>query len=92
LTLSERAWKHIRERHPELSNYEGLIRDALASPEIILKGKWQERKAVKLFTKTHLGSKYLVVVYREENGKKVIITAYFISDLKRVKGEPMWKA
>jgi hypothetical protein len=92
LTLSERAWKHIRERHPELSNYEGLIKDALARPDIILRGNQEEMKAVKLFTKTHLGSKYLVVVYREESGKKAIITAYFTSDLKRVKGEPIWKA
>ncbi len=92
MTLSERTWKHIRERHPELSNYEGLIRDALARPDIILRGNQEEMKAVKLFTKTHLGSKYLVVVYREESGKKAIITAYFTSDLKRVKGEPIWKA
>ncbi len=92
MTLSEKAWKHIRERHPELSNYEGLIKDALARPEVILKGEREERKAVKFFKKTHLGSKYLVVVYREESGQKAIITAYFTSDLKRVKGEPIWKA
>ncbi len=92
MTLSERAWKHIRERHPELVNYEGLIKNALARPDVILKGNQEEMKAVKLFTKTHLGSKYLVVVYREERAQKVIITAYFTSDLKRVKGEPIWKA
>ncbi len=92
MTLSERAWKHIRERHPELANYEGLIKDTLSRPDIVLKGNQEEMKAVKLFTKTHLGSKYLVVVYREASGKKDIITAYFTSDLKRVKGEPIWKA
>ena len=57
-----------------------------------MKGNHEEMKAVKLFTKTHLGPKYLVVVYREKSGRKDIITAYFTSDLKRVKGEPIWKA
>jgi len=92
LTLSERAWRHIRERHPELSSYKGLIRDSLARPEIILRGEQEERKAVRFFEETHLGPKYLVVVYREKNSHKAIITAYFTSDLKRIKGEQIWRA
>ncbi len=92
MTLPERAWKHIRERHPEVSNYEELIKSVLLRPELILKGKRNERKAVRYVAKTHLGFKYLVVVYREESGKKIIITAYFTSDLKGIKGEVIWKA
>ena len=92
MTLSDKAWKHTRERRPEVTRYEESIKDALARPEMILKGKRNERKAVKLSEKTHLGSKYLVVVFREESGHKAIITAYFTSDLKRIKGEVIWKA
>jgi len=92
LTLSEKAWKHIRERHPELSNYDGLIKDTLARPDAILKGNLRETKAVRFTTKTHLGPEYLLVVFREEGGQKNIITAYFTSNLKRIKGEPIWKA
>jgi hypothetical protein len=91
-SLSARAWRHIRERRPEVSHYEESIKDTLANPEIILNGKQGDRKAVRFFRKTHLGSKYLVVVYREEVGRKDMITAYFTSDLKRVKDEILWKA
>ncbi|MDA4123802.1 MAG: hypothetical protein OK456_11540 [Thaumarchaeota archaeon] len=91
MTLSAKAWRHIRERHPELANYRALITDALLSPEVVLRGQHGERKAVKLFTETHLGSKYLVVVYRDEPSRKNIITAYFTSDLKRIKGESVWR-
>ena len=91
MKLSERAWKHIRERHPEVSNYKERIMEVLAEPEIILKGRRAERKAISR-TQTHLGPKYLVVVYQEEQSQKVIITAYLTSDLKRVKGETVWRA
>ena len=92
MTLSERAWRHIRERHPEVSRYEELIKDVIARPERILKGKRDERKAGRYLAKTHLGPKYLVVVYRDEGSRKIIITAYFTSDLKRIKGDVIWKA
>jgi len=93
LTLSERAWRHIRVRHPELSDYRSLIREALANPELVFRGAQEERKAVKFFVETHLGPKYLVVVFRQDaDGRKAIITAYFTSDLKRIKGELIWKA
>jgi hypothetical protein len=92
LALSESAWKHIRERHPEMSHYQRLVKDVAAKPAFIFEGKQRERKAVRFVTRTHLGSKYLVVVYREENSRKAIITAYFTSDLKRIKGNLTWKA
>jgi hypothetical protein len=92
LALSETAWKHIRERHPEMLHYQELLKDVVSKPEAIFEGKQRERKAVRYVTKTHLGAKYLVVVYREESSRKAIITAYFISDLKRIKGDLVWKA
>ncbi len=91
MKLSERAWRHIRERHPEVSDYKERIMEVLARPELILKGRRAERKAIR-HTQTHLGPKYLVVVYREDKSQKVIITAYLTSDLKRVKGETVWRA
>jgi hypothetical protein len=90
LTLSEAAWKHIRKRHPEVSTYRELVKATVDAPEVILQGSQGERKAVKP-VETHLGQKYLVVVYRERKFEKAIITAYFTSDLKRIKGELVWK-
>jgi hypothetical protein len=92
LALSDRAWKHIRERHPEVSGYKSVIRNVVAKPDIVVRGLGGEKKAIRWLERTHLGPKYLVVVYREEADKKDIITAYFTSDLKRVKGEVEWKA
>jgi hypothetical protein len=57
---------------------------------VILKGQHGEMKAVKHLTATHLGPKYLVV-YRDEAVSKNIITAYFTSDLRRIKGEAVWR-
>ena len=92
MSLSDRAWKHIRERHPEVSRYRSVIEDTASSPEIIMEGRWGERKAIRYLNKTHLGPKYLVVVYAERSGRKAIITAYLTSDKKKVKGEIVWKA
>jgi len=91
LTLSETAWRHIRERHPEVSRYEELVKGVVARPEMIFHGRQRERRAIRR-VKTHLGPKLLFVVYREETSRKAIITAYFTSDLKRIKGELVWKA
>jgi hypothetical protein len=91
LALSETAWRHIRDRHPEVSHYQGLVKKVVAEPEFI-KGVQREKKAVRFVAKTHLGPKYLVVVYREDDSRKAIITAYFTSDLKRVKGDIVWRA
>ncbi len=92
MSLSDNAWKHIRDRHPELSSYEIVIKETAMKPDFILRGNFQELKAVRFIANTHIGPKYLVVVYREENSQKIIITAYFTSDLKKVKGERIWKA
>ena len=92
MTLSEGAWRHIRERHPEVSRYKGVVLDAVTNPELVVRGIKGEKKAIKWMEETHLGGKYLVVVYREKDGEKAIITAYFTSDLKRIKGEVEWKA
>jgi len=92
LTLSEGARKHIRERHPEVARYEDSIKEVLEDPEMVFKGNTGRMKAVRYLDETHLGPKYLVVAYREEDCDKAIITAYFTSNLKKIKGEVVWKA
>ena len=59
---------------------------------MIVRGIQGEKKAIRWPEETHLGGKYLVVVYGDKKGEKAIITAYFTSDLKRVKGEVEWRA
>lgn len=90
MKFTEETWKHIRQRHPELSVYKELVELVSDQPEVILRGERGKFKAVRFIPQTHLGPKYLVVVYHRVD--KIIITSYFTSDLKRVKGEMVWKA
>ena len=92
MALSENAWKHIRERHPEVSNYRSMVVGVASRPQFIIRGQHGELKAVKLLGSTHLGQKYLVVVYRERKRRKDIITAYFTSEPRRIRGEMVWRA
>ncbi|MDG6921652.1 MAG: hypothetical protein JRN59_09000 [Nitrososphaerota archaeon] len=74
-----------------MSRYKDAVLGAVANPGLVVRGIKGEKKAIKWIEETHLGGKYLVVVYREKEGVKAIITAYFTSDLKRIKGEVKWK-
>ena len=89
--LSEKAWDHISTRHPEVSFYKSEIIEAVKEPDIVLKGSRSEFKAIKYLSRTHVGPKYLVVVYKVVNEEKHIITAYFTSDVRRIKGEVIWR-
>lgn len=75
-----------------MSRYRDLVEDVVARPQLIIRGLREEKKAIRWLSTTHLGPKFLVVVYRRHNDEKAIITAYFTSDLKEVKGEIEWKA
>ncbi len=72
--------------------YRHVIAEILVRPEVLIRGERGESKAVGQVPKTCLGPKYLVVVYREASGQKHIITAYFTSSLKKVKGDIVWRA
>jgi hypothetical protein len=50
-----------------------------------------EFKALKFYANLHIGPKYLVVIYQKKGEEKVIITAYFTSNVARVKGEIVWR-
>jgi len=89
--LSRKVLKHIVARHPEVSAYTHKMVEAVQNPDLIIKGLRGELKAIKFYTKLYIGPKYLVVVYRELYGEKVIITAYFTSNVARVKGEVIWR-
>ena len=91
ITLSKSTLKHIITRHPEVSAYINRITEVIQNPDFIIKGLRNELKALKLYTDLHIGTKYLVVVYREVNEEKIIITAYFTSKVNKVKGEIVWR-
>lgn len=69
MKLSEKAWSHIRSRHPEMSRYKDLIENVESFAELILRCRRGEFKAVRLVKGTHLDQKHLVVVYTEREEK-----------------------
>jgi len=89
--LSRRVLNHIVARHPEVSAYTHKILETVQNPDLIIRGLRGELKATKFYTELHIGPKSVVVVYRELYGEKVIITAYFTSNVARVKGEVIWR-
>jgi len=91
IKLSKRVLGHIVTRHPEVAAYTREIVEAVQNPDLIVKGLRGEFKALKFYTGIHVGSKCLVVVYREFREEKVIMTAYFTSNIGKVKGEVLWR-
>mgnify|MGYP001097664729 CR=1 FL=1 len=89
--LSSKVLDHIVARHPEVAAYTHEIVETVQKPDLVVRGLRGELKALKFYTGLHIGSKFLVVVYREFREEKVIITAYFTSDVARVKGEVVWR-
>jgi len=91
IKLSKRVLDHIGARHPEVKAYAHEVVEAVRNPDIVVRGLRGEFKALKFYPTLHIGSKYLVVVYHEFHDEKVIITAYFTSNIDRVKGEVIWE-
>jgi len=89
--LSKKVLDHIVARHPEIKTHTQKIAEAIQNPDVIVKGMRGELKALKFYPALYIGPKYLVVVHRELHEEKVIITAYFTSDVARVKGEIIWR-
>jgi len=91
IKLSQTVLNHIILRHPEVKAYTHKITETVQNPDLVVKGLRGEFKALKYYLTLHIGPKYLVIIYRNFNEEKVIITAYFTSNVTRVKGEVIWR-
>jgi hypothetical protein len=78
IRLTYKQWFHIVESHDYMAGNIANILDTVNSPDIIVEGSRGEQIAVKHFSKTNLGEKHCVVIYRE-NKDGFIITAFFTS-------------
>jgi hypothetical protein len=77
IRLTAERWRHIVVNHPEMSTQQERVLDTVAEPELIQDGDFGELLAVRFYEETPMGSKHLVVVYREidpEDG--FVVTAY----------------
>lgn len=81
--LTRESWRHIREGHPEINEPEEVLQ-AVRSPDVVQRGEFGARLAVR-----RLDGNHLIVVYREvTNDDGFVITAYLAQRLKR--GPILW--
>jgi len=83
--------ERILRKHRELRGMESLILETTSAPDMILQGHGKELLALKHYDQTPLGSKDVVVVYRED--KQLIITAFLTSDHSKLlrKRRAIWQ-
>lgn len=72
IRLTAERWDHIMEEHRELEGLRLAVLETVAEPERVLSGGAGELLAVRL----EEPGKWLVVVYREEDGDGFVITAF----------------
>lgn len=91
IKLTNERIEHIIHKHPEIRPYLDQVIGAVEKPDLLIQGELGAIKALKFYESLHVGSKYMVVPYREEGSEGFIITAYFTSSLDRVRGKTIWR-
>jgi len=83
--------QRIITKHNELEGCENMILETIRSPDFIVEGHKHELLAIKHYASTPIGSKDIVVVYRED--KEVVITAFLTSKAHRIieKRRVVWR-
>jgi hypothetical protein len=77
IRLTDERWEHISQNHPEVNSMRQEILETVADPDLIQGGDSGELLALRRYDRTLMGSKLLVVAYREvseEDG--FVLTAY----------------
>ena len=91
IRLTYKQWYHIIESHDYMAGNLEKILETVNSPEYIVKGSKEELIALKHYSKTNLGEKHCVVIYKE-NKDGFIITAFFTSKPETIRKEGIiWK-
>ena len=90
VTLDENRWKHVL-GHPEMVNQRSRIRETLVDPDEVRESVRSSSVWLfyKLYTKTPVTRKFLLVAVQVLNGEGFIVTAFFTDKMK--KGYLKWK-
>jgi len=80
--LYNRILQRIIGKHNELAGCEHMIVETVEDPDFIVEGHKRELLAIRHYDKTPVGSKDMVVVYREDKG--LVITAFLTSKAHRI--------
>jgi len=93
IKLTAERWFHVIESHDYMAGYFFDVLETISDPDYVVAGKKEELLAVKFYKKTHIGPKYLVVVYREKNKEGFVITAFMTSKIDNIleRRETLWR-
>ncbi|MCZ7584975.1 MAG: PBECR2 nuclease fold domain-containing protein [Deltaproteobacteria bacterium] len=82
--LSSVQWTHILERHPEMAGQQEKFTETLREPEAVLYDRDEENyQYLKRFRQSPVTDKFLLLVVRHLNGDGFVITAFFVSRVRR---------
>jgi len=75
--LTDERWQHIVAGHPEMANERDRVLESVEAPDFVQAGDYGEVLAIRHWPMTTLGSKFVVVVYREiDRTDGFVLTAY----------------
>ena len=90
VSLDEDRWRHVLE-HPEMKNQLDRIKETVVNPDEIRESIHDPSVLLfyKLYEKTPVTEKHLLVVIKTVNREGFIVTAFFTDRVK--KGGVVWK-
>lgn len=90
VSLSDDRWKHVLS-HPEMQNQRRRIKETLVDPDEIRASihSTQTWLFYKLYAKTPVTTKFLLVIVKVLDEEGFIVTAFFTDKIK--KGDLIWK-
>ena len=87
--LSEKRWKHVVLRHPELEDKKSIVLNTVANPdEVYIDATGAFHALKKLVNEV---SDYLVVIYLREDKEGYIRTAYYTSYRRKERRYKLFK-
>lgn len=90
IRLDDYRWKHML-AHPEMENQLSKVEETLVDPDEVRESVRSSSVWLfyKLYTKTSVSRKYLLVAVQVLDGEGFIVTAFFTDKVKR--GGLIWK-
>lgn len=89
--LTEERWRHVVVRHPEMDGQREKVLETLARPDMIQRGDFGELPAIRRYTQTPMGEKYVVVAYKEMSIEDGFILTAYLSRRPSSRRETLWK-
>jgi hypothetical protein len=89
--LTTERWDHIVGQHPEMTTQRDRVLETITDPELVQRGDFGELLAVRLYPRTPLTRKYLIVVYRETAADDGFVLTAYLARRPATRRETLWK-